>query len=69
MQVGEYAEWKESSLTVDPDLLYHEKRGESGQALPRAFKVEHDEFLKTLRQVPVVRIVLSAKKDFRESLS
>jgi hypothetical protein len=62
---GEYAEWKESRLTVDPDLLYHEKRGESGQGLPKVFKVEHDEFLKTLRQVPVVRIVLSAKKDFR----
>jgi hypothetical protein len=62
---GENPDWKESRLTVDPALLYHINRGDKSQSLPESYKTDHEEFLKILRDFPVIRIVIAAKHEFR----
>ena len=62
---GANPEWKESRLTVDPALLYHINRGAKSQSLPESYKTDHEEFLKILRDFPVIRIVIAAKHEFR----
>ena len=62
---GENPDWKESRLTVDPALLYHNNRGDKSQSLPETYKTDHEEFLKVLRDFPVIRVVIAAKHEFR----
>jgi hypothetical protein len=61
---GDNANWNETILTLDPLLLYHQNRS-SNPMLPSQYEAVHRAFLRSIQDIPVIRIVLSAKHDFR----
>jgi len=56
-----------AALTVDPELVYHVRRGSSNPQLNGATAAERRMFLENVRSMPVIRVVVSAAEDVEEA--
>ena len=58
---GKNGTFAEAAVTVDPSLMYHQKRAEKPKLIQK-YKEDHKAFLELIRNIPVFRILLIANQ-------